>query len=263
MNKLQLYTSIALDSKEYLEKKITNITKEMRANTKILTDKWIESLNQNKPAWELYHSKEYVKDTILCYITLSKACITNTFKFFEVNNIPVQNLSWFDDYNGLGFTTADILARGIKDVSFYNDVKEQQLVLEKLAKEFGYDMPKNDLERSGKYDVVCSFEVIEHYKNPDEYIDKICSMVNEDGFLAVSWTTVMFLGHFYEYNINGKNVSGQNFGREISKRIQNNGFVKIGKAINQKPYIFKKVKAATKEEIKDIQKSYKNISFRL
>ena len=262
-NKLQLYTSIALEDDKYLEAKITDITKELREKTKIMTDQWIDSLERGNPDWELYHTKDYVSDTVLCYIVLSRACIKNTFKFFEVNDIPIKNLKWFDDYNGLGFTTADILEKEVKDVNFFNDVEEQIKVLQRLSEHFNYQMPHNDLDRSGKYDVVCSFEVTEHYQEPDDYIDKICSMVNDDGYLAISWTTVMFLGHFFEYKINGKVVNGQNFGREISKRIRKNGFVKIGKAINQKPYIFKKVKAETKEEIKEIQNSYKNISSRL
>jgi len=257
-SKVAKYTSLLL-GEEYENLTINEILKIADDKFEPVMKRWEESIKENNPDFSVYHHKDYIWDNIICYARISKNSIYAILKFLEKNNIDFKNMSWFDDYNGLGITTLEFAQAGVKNIEFFNDVDVQIKSTEKLFKYHEIKPPKNNLSRNGKYDIVCSLEVVEHYQNPIEYLDTICDMVNDDGYLMFSTTGTLFVGHFLEYNFGDKIVKNKKFTSEVTNYIESKGFTKISRGIGQKPIIFVKKKTNSKKEKDDLIKSYNHV----
>ena len=247
---LQEMLSIALKNPKFLEMKKYECYNAISEISTDIDNLWISSKFN---ALEFYNDEKYLYSTANCYLTSTQHSIKNGLKYFEENNIDYKNMSWFDDYNGLGFTTLELIDNGVKNISFYNDCMNQVTAFNNLLNHYNFDLPKWCIDRNGKYDIVCSFEIVEHEKEPIKYLDSIMDMVNDGGYLLFSHTFVgerIYFGHYPNYIIDGHNVTQHQAVRRVMKYLRDNGFVQLKRCFNQKPYIFKKVenKNEKKEE---------------
>ena len=174
-----------------------------------------------------------------CYHFVSKSAVTGMLSYFRKNVEGFESLKYFDDYNGIGLTTLHLLEKDL-DVKFFNDNDNQLEAFALLCAEYDFDFPKNDMEHKEKYDVVLSFECVEHFQEPKKYVDKILGMLKPNGYLVYSsGFKEVYPGHFSEYTIDGKMYPILTAGREINKYIKTKCDL-LHTGWNAKPRIFQK-----------------------
>ena len=237
-NRLQQLSSLVLGDERYLTMKTSELKKSINEISSGLDKEWIESGHSD---FSIYQRKDYLYSVINCYYIDSRHSITKSLKFFKENNIDISNFDIFDDYNGLGFTTLDLIEAGFGTVSYFNDVKHQTDAFEKILDFYDLEHPYLDKNKTGKYDVVYSLEIAEHNQEPDEYMDEIMKMVKPGGWLILGQTfNPRWLGHFETYTVNGKTYKARKAGAENWRRVIANGFDLVDIGFNTKPFFFKK-----------------------
>jgi hypothetical protein len=193
----------------------------------------------------IYEDADYYKELFICYQVVSKYSSAAIVGWLKKNHEGWEDLSFFDDYNGYGLTTLNMMERGVKKIKFFNDVEWQVNNFRSLLYMSGIQhVPTNDLGRKGKYDVVCSFEVAEHYEEPSVYLEKILSMVNPGGYYVQSTCYAnMFAGHFPFYKFGDQMIKNKSASRKANQFVRDSGFELKFVGYNGKPYIYKRIES--------------------
>lgn len=235
MNKYNLkrIISIVLNDEKYLSMTYDEILKKLRDTSNLLLEKWRDTKNL-----ELYQDPRYIQDLIQGYRLVSQHSSKNTVRFFEQNVSNYRDLTYFDDYNGIGLTTLDFIKYKL-DINFFNDNLNQIEAMNKYMKQLNIPIPYLDKKRERKYDVVCSFEIAEHMKKPVEYIEMIMEMSKKWLSLSTGFSYTVWFGHYDSYLFNGKEVSIRKASVEVRKKIMEE-FVLVKKFWNGRPSIYKR-----------------------
>lgn len=215
----------------------------LRQETNEQDDIWRES---GCTDYSIYSSKNYLAELLTGYYACSRPGMTAMLKFLQERE-PRKwaNFSYFDDYPGIGLSTLHLAAEDL-DVSIRHDVKEQLKIFKKLFNAHNFDMPYNDVKLEQQYDVVISFEIIEHITEPLPYAKKLDELLLPGGYLVESSGFGMpkdgpLAGHFSEYTYEGKIVPAKSMGRKISAyRLKELGYVLLFTGWNGKPRIWQK-----------------------
>lgn len=136
----------------------------------VLIKQWNES---NHEDYSIYTGSDYLKDLLVCYNVVSKRSIQGFIKYAKKFIPNYKDLAIYEDFNGCGLATADLVLNGFTNVVFHNPDKYQIQYTEKIFNLYGLQMPSNDLERKNGYDVVISLETSEHYKEPMPYVKNL------------------------------------------------------------------------------------------
>lgn len=212
-----------------------------------VTQQWAQS---NCTDFTAYSNPDYQWDLVDCYLSVSEGSIAHVLRYLQLNGHDWQNLSYFDDWNGNGLTTLDLIASGCQDVSFYNNVTFQAQSLLSTCQSEGFITPKQDITRQNQYDVVLSLQCVEHMTAPLDYVRELMQMTKVGGLLCMSvdgfsWTPDESIGHFWEYQTDDKTqfVKGPQMRKMVKEYLKNNGFDIIkGACWNANPNVFKRVK---------------------
>ena len=197
--------SLCCNNKKFMDISKSNIISFLAQNDNDLLTIWKES---NRTDFSIYKNEKYNLAGVYCYYTQTLRCLGEVLKFIYTNSL--KNLYIFDDYNGIGLSSIYLALQGI-NVSFMNDNENQIQIFNSLCTMHNLLFPFNDLKREKKYDIVLSFEVAEHYKNPANYINELINMINSDGYLIISHSLHYpeAPGHFLEYEINNQLYNNQ------------------------------------------------------
>jgi len=194
--------------------------------------------------YSFYNTKEYLSECLLSYFMNSEASIKNLLKFLKAHVKNYNELKYFDDYNGIGLTTIQLSNFGL-DTYFYNDNTMQENIMKDLYNEYNIELPQHDKNRNGKYDVVISLEVMEHFESPMEYLEEITEMLSVDGYLtfAASFSpkSPIYIGHFEEYKYNKKKISKRKISK-IKNDFMKKHYERLFTGWNGKPVVFKRIK---------------------
>ena len=139
---------------DYTRYSYKDILRQMKQKDDVLIKRWVES---GQTDFTIYQDRDYIADVYICWDMISKTSIKEVVKWMLKGFADPCKLSIFDDYNGLGLTTMYLLQRGFSP-AFFNDCESQQDILKWLCKSYNVLMPRNDTDRSGKYDLVMSFD---------------------------------------------------------------------------------------------------------
>lgn len=220
---------------------------------KNLINQW---LNSNCQDFTVYSHPDYQWDLVDCFLSVSELSIEHVLWYLihhDYYQHHWQSYSYFDDWNGNGLTTMDLLAKGCLDVSFYNIVNHQTQALLEMAQSEGFITPKHIDDRQKllqqQFDVVFSLQCVEHYDHPLTYIDELIQITKLNGLLCISVdgfnsSPEKSIGHFWEYYDKDEQKHSAVAMRELVKQyIVDNGFEWIRKACwNSNPLVFKKIK---------------------
>jgi len=201
-----------------------------------LNDIWF---NSNKTDYSVYEHNDYIYDMFICYGFYSSAAIRYMIKYFKENISNWKDLTYFDDYNGIGLTTLHLLNEELKSY-YFNDNKIQLNTFKKLCESYKFDIPILDKNKKNIYDVYISLEIIEHYKEPLKYLKEATNRIKDNGYLIYTTTfNPLFLGHHHEYIIDGKIYLPKKTNRIVNSYLREN-FELLFRGFNGLPKIYKK-----------------------
>ncbi len=215
-----------------------------------VTQQWAQS---NCTDFTAYSNPDYQWDLVDCFLAVSESSTQHVLHYLQKNGYAWESLSYFDDWNGNGLTSMDLLAAGCQDVSFFNDVAFQAQSLIQMAQNEKFVTPKHVQTRSelleNQYDVVLSLQCVEHFERPLDYIDELMKIVKSDGLLCLSvdgfgWTPNESIGHFWTYyDKNNLPYTGKEMRKIVKKYLKENGFEMIkGACWNANPNVFKRTR---------------------
>ena len=214
----------------------------IKPHSEICLKQWVDS---NCTDFSVYSRPEYLSDLYTVFRVSSSSSIHSMFKYFKTKEIDITNKYIFDDYNGFGFTTLVMLKNGMTAVNYFNDVTQQSDTFKALCKAYEFEPiePVIDRTKIGMYDIYCTFEVIEHFTQPLDYIKEVDKHIKSKGYLVYtagfSGDTHMYIGHFREYTVDGKVLSARKASRKCMDFIKEN-YTKIYVGFNGGPVIFQK-----------------------
>lgn len=232
----ELMTSIMEDD-SYLEMSLRDIIKLLTDNNNSLLEQWV---NSNRTDFSIYPDERYNQAGLYCYHIMTKRSLHECMKYIMNNLLNANELTFFDDYNGIGISTIYLMLQGL-NVSFMNDNDNQIDIFKRLCDLHGVKLPFNDRDRKKKYDVVLSFEVAEHYQKPVSYINSLIDMVKPGGYLIIS-SSMNYPeapGHFLEYEIDDINYDNKKASRFFNRKIKEK-MTQVHRGWNGTPLFFKK-----------------------
>jgi len=217
--------------------------------------------NDGKQAdYSFYDAPEYVYDLLVCYELVSKRSILGFMNYLKDKKVSkYRELSIFEDYNGVGLSTVDLLLNGFTNVSFYNSDAKQLKYFKEMCKLHGVDSATRIVKRpSGEsYDVVISLETAEHFVEPIVYLEGLKQMMRKGTYFVYGHCFRAkpasgaahsakdkilpddeFPGHFSKYSYNGEQVSDAKMAKIVRAWLKEN-FNLVFKGFNGKPEIFK------------------------
>jgi hypothetical protein len=185
---------------------------------KYLEEKWKSS---NRTDFSIYTHENYLYDMFICWNYFSKFSIGGMLNYFRKNILNYKDLEYFDDYNGTGMTTLPLIKEGLKTY-FYNDNSNQSNTFQLLCDKLNFI--RSEYDYSAKiYDVYISLEVIEHYKEPFLYLQKIMNKTKKDSYLVYATTFKSeYLGHFDSYIYEGNVIEPKKMNRTINNYLKEN-----------------------------------------
>lgn len=238
-----LYEIIYGENVDHLS--MTEIKNDLRIATNKQDDIWRKS---NCTDYSIYSSENYLAELITGYYACSRPGMQQGIKFIkELYPTRYKKLTYFDDYPGIGLSTLHLLDEGL-NVSIRHDVNAQIRLMRRLLKAHSFDMPYNDKTLAGNYDVVFSFEIIEHCTSPLEYVELIDRLLKPGGILVETSgfgapKDGPLAGHFASYDCAGVIVPSRTTGRRVTAmRTKQLGYKLMHVGFNSKPRIWQKPK---------------------
>ena len=187
--------------------------------------------------FSVYDDPEYIYEAIHCF-EKTKNCVGGVAKYF--NDKP--GMAMLDVYNGNGLTTVHLARNGF-NVETFNTCIPQIEYMQQAAKELCGHKIKNYTKLPRKqYDVVMSFEVLEHCPDPLKHLDELIHLIKPRGYLAESSGfngNSENIGHFDEYTIDGQTVPFRTARRMTTRRIKES-FDLVFDGFNRMPKIWRK-----------------------
>lgn len=212
----------------------------LREDSDGLIQRWKDS---GMTDYGIYDDPRYLSELFICYDCATKGSIGGLIRHLE-NKKDWQNLTIFEDYNGVGLGTTDLVLAGFKSVDYFNDVEWQAKMSDEVFEFYKIKKPNRLLKRPIRktYDIVLSLEVAEHILEPMPYLEHICRLVKPGGHLVYGSCFAgrnIFVGHFSEYRIDGQMVAGRKASK-VTKDFIKSQFDLVYKGFNGKPEIFQK-----------------------
>jgi hypothetical protein len=186
----------------------------MRQRADSVRQQWLAS---GESDFSIYQHRDYIADVYICWACISSKNVTNLHRWLLQHERDARALTIFDDYNGLGLTSLFFAQHGYR-VAYFNDVPSQIRAMERCCDRFKIPASRLDETRSGRYDVVMSFEVAEHHLEPETYVRMLMRMAPRYLVMTTGFKEV-YAGHFPEYRVGGRMVPIRQVGRLVNQFI--------------------------------------------
>jgi 2-polyprenyl-3-methyl-5-hydroxy-6-metoxy-1,4-benzoquinol methylase len=196
--------------------------------------------------YSVYDDPEYIYEAIHCF-EKTKNCVGGVAKYFGgfqsyLAEAGQPDLTMLDVYNGNGLTTIHLVRNGL-NVETFNTCEPQIEYMQQAARKLCGTKIKNYTKLPRKqYDVVMSFEVLEHCINPLEHLDELMQLIKPNGYLAESSGfngSSENIGHFDTYMIEGQAVPFRAARRMTTRKIKEH-FTLVFDGFNRMPKIWKR-----------------------
>jgi 2-polyprenyl-3-methyl-5-hydroxy-6-metoxy-1,4-benzoquinol methylase len=190
--------------------------------------------------FSVYDDEDYLWDALQCYEKVTTPAIQGIVKYDGLGN----GRTLIDVWNGCSLSSIQAAQAGFN--VFVMNTSARQLELGRFLQQrmLGYELPVVELDTTMKFDVVCSFEALEHYKEPLPHLDELIRLTKDDGMLAIGtgFNDENNVGHYKKHLVNGALVSNRQVPRLLDKHLKGQGFEKVFSYFNGRPRIWKKLK---------------------
>ena len=190
---------------------------------------------QKTEDFSVYEEDDYLWDTLQCYEKVTTPAIQGLTKYLGDTRGTLV-----DVWNGCSLSSIQAAQAGF-DVYVINNSPKQLHLGRFLQREMlGYELPVVNLDTEMKFDFVCSFEVLEHYKEPLIHLDELLKLLEPNGHLAIGtgFNDANNVGHYETHIVNGLQVKNREVPRYLSRHLMANGYKKVYSHFNGRPRIW-------------------------
>jgi hypothetical protein len=190
-----------------------------------LRDRWVISGHQD---FSIYRDEIYIFDLVDCYLKFTRGCI------HKARQILPQVNSILDYYNGVGLSTIQAMLEWEgAEIFYWTDVGMQEKWMIEYCRRFRIDHSRIKKDNGGSYEAVFLFEVLEHYKEPEDFfLNNIHGRVQKYLVWASPFSE-MWAGHFPRYH----NVDSKKYKRRFKKFLNDLGYSEIYNGYNERPLL--------------------------
>lgn len=188
----------------------------------------------------IYDDPDYVWDALQCYEKVSTASIVGLGHWLRESGVDPSKLTLVDVWNGVGLTSLHAAQLGLQ-VHVVNTC-EAQLDLGRFLQRrlLGYELPVVPLNTDRTFDIVASFEALEHYYEPLPHLERLLELRAPGGALAFStgFTDAGNVGHYTHHLMNGTVVENRQVPRLLNAVLKNRGLSKVFDYFNGRPRVW-------------------------
>jgi 2-polyprenyl-3-methyl-5-hydroxy-6-metoxy-1,4-benzoquinol methylase len=195
-----------------------------------LLTKWQQSQD-----FAVYEDDDYLWDTLQCYEKVTTPAIQGLVQY-----LGEAKGTLIDVWNGCSLSSIQAAEAGFDVYVVNSSPKQLQLGQFLQQKMLGYELPVVELRTDLKFDFVCSFEVLEHYKEPLVHLDELIGLLNPNGHLAIGtgFNDANNVGHYETHIVNGIEMKNREVPKHLDKHLISNGFTKVYSHFNGRPRIW-------------------------
>lgn len=212
--------------------------------------------------YSVYDDLQYIYEAIHCF-EKTRSCTAGTIAYFKgqkQSNVSYDDtgrrlwttrgdtfqkasaeLEMIDVYNGNGLTTIHLALNGYNVQSFNTCIPQIEYMQHAARDLVGREITNYTVLPDKQYDVVLSFEVLEHYSDPIVHLEELIKLTKPGGYLAESTGfngSSENIGHFETYKIGGIEVPFREARRITTRKMQEH-FTLVYDGYNRMPKIWK------------------------
>ena len=230
-----------IKNEHWFDNMLATCTKDDWYLTEMLNKEWIESAQTTEDEARLYSSVEYALDICKCYTHYTRASVNATIRgILDIRKkIPnfAEGWTFVDYFAGVGLSTIymaqQLTAAGInaKVVYFNSERNTSQVALAKrFYEEFGSpsNMVLHLTDDQPIADCYLFYEVFEHIRQPWDFVQSLINTHTPKCIIHASrFNLPLVSGHFKNYTIDGKIVSGKIATRDFERKFKTANFVRV------------------------------------
>lgn len=209
---------------------------------KYIEDTWFAALDKNEIDYSVYGDVLYFMEVWACWSIYSRTYLRDMFKDVYISNLFKTNKSIIDLGCGIGYTTIalkeqyphlEVYGTNLKDT-------EQWKFCKLLEQTNDINMIENHTELES-VDIVFASEYFEHIISPISHLKSILKLSPKVLIISSSFGT-RGIGHFYQYEHNGKMIHMKSINKIFNDTLRANGYTKQSTTLwNNTPNIWVKV----------------------
>lgn len=193
------------------------------------------TLWQQTEDFSVYEHDDYLWDALQCYEKVTTPAVQGIVKF-----LGEKRGTFVDVWSGSGLASIQAAQAGFEVFTINGSLKQLHLSKFLERKMLGYELPVLELNTKMKFDVVGSFEALEHYKEPLTHLNELLRLRKDDGILAIGtgFNDENNVGHFKTHIVNGKEVQNRQVPRLLDAYLKDQGLTKLYSHFNGRPRIW-------------------------
>lgn len=192
---------------------------------------------QKNESFDVYEDDDYIWDCLQCYEKVTTPAIQGITKYLGHDG---KGLSLIDVWNGCSLSSIQAAQAGFNVFVVNNSPKQLKFGRFIQQRMLGYELPVVELTTKKRFDFVCSFEVLEHYKEPLIHLDELLRFRKPNGHLAIGtgFADDQNVGHYSTHIVNGIEVQNRQVPRLLDAYLKEQGLNKVFSHFNGRPRIW-------------------------
>lgn len=228
---VDLVSRVAKTTIEYLGSKAS--IRSAMSPTQELERRWYEALDRGIRDYGVYDSDLYLADLWACWVVYSRQRILSCQKATSLE--PAGVLADVGDVSrvvdlgcGFGYTTAswkEIYPEA--DVVGTNLDGLQWRLAARNATRYAFRLVHTVEEIDARADLVFASEYFEHFERPVDHLNEVLDALAPRALLIANAFGTRSIGHFYEYDVDGKLLDGKATSRRFNDALRGRGYEKV------------------------------------
>lgn len=209
---------------------------------------WNASLKKQFPAYSVYSDPYYFCEAWLCWVKYSRRYLKDISSPKSLNGKSVISSmrsikSILDLGCGAGYTTASLKEFFPRSSVYGTNVPDssQFMMSSFLGKRHDFKIVKS--HKKVKADLVFASEYFEHFPDPVNHLIDVIETTNFKFILFANTFSSPAIGHFADYDVDDRKMTGREVGRAFRQTLRDYGYVKVETVLwNDRPSFWRKVK---------------------
>ena len=190
---------------------------------------WYASLLQDKPAYDIYESTDYISEALMCWQVCSRRYVQWIRSYVKDAKELSSVRGVLDVGCGLGLSTAALVEVFPHALVYATQLKDcpQWEIASRLAKKFNFELRCPKTAIGEKIDLVFASEYFEHFLDPLLELESLLFAYMPTFLIFANSFTSKSAGHFDRYDLNGLVVDGKTANKLFTRCLSRHQYQKI------------------------------------